>query len=130
MRLATYASRCIEHEVLMYFRSMKKSAGDLSLSDSIDTDAEGNSLSLMDVLSQEDDMLENIAAWETKARLNEYIVLLLDEREREIIRLRYGLGGNKALTQREVAAMCGISRSYVSRIEKKAIEKLRSAFEE
>lgn len=130
VRLATYVSRCIENEILMYFRSLKKSAGDLSLSDSIDTDSDGNSLSLMDVLAQEDDMLENIAAAEAVKQLNEYIDLYLDKREADILILRYGLGGTKTMTQHDVAKVCGISRSYVSRIEKKAIEKLRKAFED
>lgn len=128
VRLATYASRCIENEILMHFRAMKKCAGDLSLSDTIDTDGEGNSLSLMDILSQDDDMLENISAAEMKQQLIYYVRNVLDDRERDIIILRYGLSGGKALPQREVAEKCGISRSYVSRIEKKAIEKLRNAF--
>ncbi len=128
VRLATYASRCIENEILMHFRAMKKCAGDLSLSDTIDTDGEGNSLSLMDILSQDDDMLENISAAEMKQQLIYYVQNVLDDRERDIIILRYGLSGSKALPQREVAEKCGISRSYVSRIEKKAIEKLRNAF--
>jgi len=130
VRLATYASRCIENEILMYFRSLKKSAGDLSLSDTIDTDGDGNSLSLMDVLAQDDDMLENISAIELGQQLRCYVDTVLDEREREVVVLRYGLGGKKALPQREVAEKCGISRSYVSRIEKKAIEKLRKAFDD
>ena len=99
----------------MYFRSMKKSAGDLSLSDSIDSDGEGNSLSLMDVLSQEYDMLENISAAETSENVRKYIDAVLDEREAKIVRLRYGLTGAKPLTQRETAEKLGISRSYVSR---------------
>lgn len=130
VRLATYCSRCIENEILMHFRSMKKSAGDLSLSDAIDSDSEGNSLSLMDVLAQDDDMLENLSATETKMRLMEYIDSILDEREKRIITLRYGLYGQKAIPQRAVAEKCGISRSYVSRIEKKAIEKLKKAFDD
>ncbi len=130
VKLATYCSRCIENEVLMYFRSIKKSSGDLSLSDTIDTDGEGNSLSLMDVLAQDDDMLENISAMETKTQLLNYVDTILDSREAEIIKLRYGLYGRIPKTQRDVAELCGISRSYVSRIEKKAIEKLRFAFGE
>jgi len=130
VRLATYASRCIENEILMYFRSLKKTAGDLSLSESIDTDKEGNSLSLMDIISAPDDMLDNISARETCARLSEYIKSALTQRETEIISMRYGMGGKPPLTQREIAVICGISRSYVSRIEKKALEKLRKCFEE
>lgn len=129
VRLATYASRCIENEVLMYFRSQKKSAGDLSLSDSLEGDGDGNNLSLLDVLTEESDLLENVSRAELCRQAREYSETRLDPRESEIIRLRYGLGGKKPLTQREVAQQCGISRSYVSRIEKKALEKLRQALE-
>ncbi len=128
VKLATYASRCIENEILMYFRSMKKTAGDLSLSDSIDTDKEGNSLSLMDVICVEDDMFDNVAGEEMRRLLVKYLGNL-EQRERDILVMRYGLNGNQPMPQREVAAVCGISRSYVSRIEKKAIENLRAMFE-
>lgn len=114
----------------MYFRSTRKSAGEISLSDSIDTDGDGNSLSVMDVLAQDDDMLDNISMLETRNSVRKYIDTCLDMREAEIIKRRYGLGGQSPMTQREVAAECGISRSYVSRIEKKALEKLRGAFED
>ena len=127
VRLATYASRCCENEILMYFRALKKSSGDISLSESIDVDGDGNTLSLMDIISQEDDMAERIGDGETCMRLREYVDTVLTEREAEIIRLRYGLRGAKPLTQRETATLCGISRSYVSRIEKKALGKLREA---
>ena len=127
VRLATYASRCCENEILMYFRALKKSSGDISLSESIDVDGDGNTLSLMDIISQEDDMAERIGDGETCMRLREYVDTVLTEREAEIIRLRYGLRGAKPLTQRETATLCGISRSYVSRIEKKALEKLQEA---
>lgn len=130
VRLATYASRCIENEVLMYFRSIRKCAGDVSLSDSIDVDGDGNSLSLMDILAEEDNMLENLSILEMRDNVRGYIVKVLDERERDIINMRYGLSGKKPQTQREVAASCGISRSYVSRIEKKALEKLHKALKE
>ncbi len=130
VRLATYVSRCIENEILMYFRSLKKTAGDLSLSDSIDTDKDGNSLSLMEVISVEDDMLENLSARDTFAQLFTYIDDVLTFREAKIIAMRYGLDNTVPKTQREIAAICGISRSYVSRIEKKALEKLRKCFEE
>lgn len=130
VRLATYASRCIENEVLMYFRSLRKSAGDLSLSDTLDTDGDGNSLSLIDILAQDDDMLENLSAAEMRKNVRSYVESVLDHREQEIIRLRYGLSGQAPLPQREVAVRCGISRSYVSRIEKKALEKLRKAFDD
>lgn len=99
----------------MYFRSMKKSAGEISLSDSIDTDGDGNSLSVMDVLAQDDDMLDNLSMIETRNNVRKYIDTYLDSRESEIIKKRYGLGGHSPMTQREVAAECGISRSYVSR---------------
>lgn len=120
----------------MFFRSQKKSAGDLSLSDSIDMDGEGNSLSLIDVLAEESDMLENVSVAELCRQARESVDRVLDKREARIIRLRYGLaedeGGGEApqMTQREVAAATGISRSYVSRIEKKALEKLRKALED
>lgn len=130
VRLATYASRCIENEILMYFRSLKKTAGDLSLSDSIDTDKDGNSLSLMEVISIEDDMLDNLSARETCTQLSRYISQALTRREAEIVGMRYGLDNQPPKTQREIASMCGISRSYVSRIEKKALEKLKKCFEE
>lgn len=130
VRLATYASRCIENEILMYFRSLKKTAGDLSLSEAIDTDKDGNSLSLMDVISVEDDMLDNLSTRETCSQLNTYISEVLTERESEIIVMRYGLNNRTPKTQREIAAICGISRSYVSRIEKKALQKLQKSFEE
>lgn len=120
----------------MFFRSQKKSAGDLSLSDSIDMDGEGNSLSLIDVLAEESDLLENVSVAELCRQARESVDTVLDAREAQIIRLRYGLssgeGGADApqMTQREVAAATGISRSYVSRIEKKALEKLRKALDE
>ena len=119
VRLATYASRCIENEVLMHFRGNRKSAGDLSLSDSIDTDSDGNSLSLIDVLADEEDMSERVVQTDLCRRLSKLVDDALDEREAEILRLRYGLSGGAALTQRETAKLCGISRSYVSRLEKR-----------
>ena len=128
VRLATYASRCIENEILMYFRGTKKSANDISLSDSIDTDREGNSLSLMDVICVDEDMFEDLAGRELCGMLRSRVELL-EPREREIINLRYGLNGGQPLPQREVAKKLGISRSYVSRIEKKAIERLRELLE-
>ncbi len=130
VRLATYASRCDENEILMYFRGRKKRAGDLSLSETIDVDGDGNSLSLMDVISADDNMLEDITARETAVQLRRYIEEKLTRREADIMRLRYGLGGARPKTQQEVASICGISRSYVSRIEKKAVEKLRRCFED
>ena len=129
VRLATYASRCIENEILMFFRSQRKSASDLSLSDVVDSDGEGNSLPLMDTLAEERDMAEEISNSELGVQARACVDRVLDDREAEIIRLRYGLSGEKPLTQRQVALVSGISRSYVSRIEKKAIEKLRAALD-
>ena len=130
VRLATYASRCIENEILMYFRSQKKSAGDLSLSEALDVDGEGNGLYVMDVLSQEDDLAEQVGSRELCRSLRALIDRCLDEREAQIIRLRYGLGGGEPRTQWETARVCGISRSYVSRLEKRALGKLRLALGE
>jgi RNA polymerase sporulation-specific sigma factor len=128
-RLATYAARCIENEVLMYFRAQKRNAGELSLSETIDTDKDGNSLSLMDVVSTNDDLLEELDVRENCKQLRQSIEQVLTPREMKIITARYGLSNQKPKTQREIAASCGISRSYVSRIEKKALEKLRNAFD-
>ena len=129
VRLATYASRCIENEIRMYFRSRKKNAGEISLSDSLDGDGEDANLSLMDVLADDTDMLEAISRTELGRQARECVGRVLEPREAEIISLRYGLGGQEPLTQRETAEAKGISRSYVSRIEKKALEKLRCALE-
>lgn len=125
VRLATYASRCIENEVLMYFRSQRKTQGDVSLSDTLDAEDEGGSLSLMDVLKVEDNMLEELSIKDAGKEVRTTVERCLDEREKMVITLRYGLTGATPLTQREIAQQCGISRSYVSRIEKKALEKLR-----
>ena len=129
VRLATYASRCIENEILMYFRSRKKTAGDVSLSEALDADGEGSGLQLMDVVATEEDLADQIGGRELCRMLRENLERCLDEREARIIRLRYGLGGGKPLTQLETAGKCGISRSYVSRLEKRALEKLRAALE-
>ena len=127
VRLATYASKCAENEILMYFRSTRKNAAETLLSDALDTDGDGNSLSLLDILSDDEDMDARLQSDEMCQALRRCIGEVLDAREREIIRLRYAIGGGEPLTQRETAQRCGISRSYVSRIEKKAIEKLRAA---
>ncbi len=127
-KFATYASRCVENEILMFFRSKKKSGADVSINDPIDTDKDGNALTLMDIMSQEDDILETIDLQMKSEQLHKCIDTALNMRERQIIRLRYGLKGQIPLTQREVATRLKISRSYVSRIEKKAIEKLKIAF--
>ena len=130
VRLATYASRCIENEILMYFRSRKKTAGDVSLSEALDADGEGNGLQLMDVVAAEEDLADQIGSREQCESLRAVLDRCLDQREARIIRLRYGLGGRKPLTQLETAERCGISRSYVSRLEKRALEKLRHALDE
>ena len=124
IRLATYASRCVENEVLMYFRSRKKLQGEVSLSDAIDTDKEGGSLYLLDVVGADDTMLSDLQDREEQLLLRRLVRDCLTEREADIIRRRYGLEGHPPQTQRQVAAVYGISRSYVSRIEKRALEKL------
>lgn len=129
-RLATYAARCIENEILMYFRGQKKSATDVSLSDYIETGKDGAALSLMDVVCSDEDLFEQMSDKEIYRRLYQKIEECLDSREKRIITLRYGIGGRKPLTQREAADLCGISRSYVSRIEKKALQKLEKALTE
>lgn len=115
VRLATYASRCIENEVLMFFRSQRKSAQDLSLSDQLESDREGNTLSIGDVLAEDDDMFERVSSEELRQQVRALVDAALDAREAEIIRARYGLGGGRPMTQRETAQRLGISRSYVSR---------------
>lgn len=130
IRLATYACRCIENEILMYFRSKRKLEQEVSLSEPIDNDSDGNAISLIDVISCEDNMLEQVELSDRQQLLYHYLFHALEDREREILLLRYGLSGTHPLTQREVADHCGISRSYVSRIEKKALKKLADCFQE
>ena len=125
-RLATYAARCVENEILMYFRSRKKSAQDISLSDYIETGTDGTALSLMDVVSEDSDLLEQVMNRELSEQLHRAVETLLTPQEQQVIRLRYGLSGNPPMRQREVAQITGISRSYISRIEKRALEKLRT----
>ena len=130
VRLATYASRCIENEILMYFRSQRKLQGELSLSDSLEGgDGDDSSLSLIDVVRVDDNMLEELDLRDACAKVRRCVDACLSGREAHIIRLRYGLDDRAPLTQREIAVLCGISRSYVSRIEKKALEKLRIEYE-
>ena len=129
-RLATYACRCIENEILMYFRAQRKQSQELSLSEPIDSDSDGNAISLMDVIRCDDQMLEEIDLSDRRGLLHRYLAEELDGREREILALRYGLGGREPRTQRETAEKLGISRSYVSRIEKKALAKLAGRFGE
>lgn len=126
-KLTTYVSRCIENEILMYFRAIKKQAGDVSLSEPIDGDDEG-SLFLLDTISVPDTLAEDLDMSERQKKLYEYIAQNLDGREREIVIMRYGLFGTREYTQKEIAEIKGISRSYVSRIEKKALEKLKDRF--
>ena len=128
-RLATYAARCVENEILMYFRSQRKSSQDVSLSDYIETGTDGAALSLMDVVSDEEDLLEQVSGREDLRKLCKAVDEVLTQQERQVILLRYGLGGGTPLRQREVANRTGISRSYVSRIEKKALSKLRKVLE-
>ena len=128
-RLATYAARCIENEILMHFRSQKKLQGEVSLSDTLETDKDGNSLFLLDIVGVEDTMLEDLEAKDACLRLRRLVRECLTDREADIIERRYGLCGRSPRTQRELAADYGISRSYVSRIEKKALEKLKSAMD-
>ena len=128
-RLATYAARCVENEILMYFRAQRKSAQDVSLSDYIDTGADGAPLELMDVISEDRDLLEELTAREAEVLVRRAVEKCLTEQERQVIRLRYGLEGEEPLRQRQVAERTGISRSYVSRIEKRALEKLRAELE-
>ena len=129
-RLATYAARCVENEILMYFRSQKKSGQDVSLSDYIETGTDGAALSLMDVVSDDADLLESIVGRERVAQVRRAVDQVLSDQERQVVEMRYGLGGNQPSRQREVAQRLGISRSYVSRIEKRALEKLRRELEE
>ncbi len=127
-KFSTYAARCIENEVLMYFRSQKKSAGDKSINDVIDTDKEGNELTLVDIIVGEDNIAENL---EKKINIEKMMSLLreLDEREQKVLLLRYGLDNKPPRSQQETAKILGISRSYISRIEKRAIEKMRQGFD-
>lgn len=128
-KLATYAARCIENELLMYFRSRKKSARDVSLYEPIGTDKEGNQIRLMDIVEAEDvDVAERMDLHANVRRLRELIPQILDERERNILVMRYGLCNRIPVTQREIAQKMHISRSYVSRIEKKALKKLKNSF--
>lgn len=119
----------IANEILMYFRAQRKSAQDVSLSDYIDTGTDGAALSLMDVVGEEDDLLETVSSRESVLAVCQAVRDCLTEQERQVIVLRYGLGGGAPLRQREVAERTGVSRSYVSRIEKRALQKLRGALE-
>ncbi len=127
-RFATYAGKCLQNEILMYFRSQKKTAFESSLSDAVETDKDGNPLTYMDIISCDDDIAEQIDMKIKTKKMLDSIENVLSEREKNIIIMRYGLYCIKPQTQREVAKKLGISRSYVSRIEKSALEKLRKCF--
>lgn len=128
-RFATYAARCIENEILMHFRNVKKTAGDVYINEPIDSDPDNGSITLMDVFSDEESLIDNLDLKLKAEKLYRYIRESLDSRERMIVELRYGLRDRRPLTQREIAKKLNISRSYVSRIEKKALDKLKRRFE-
>lgn len=129
IKLSSYASRCIENEILMHFRNLKKSSQNVSLEDAVDIDKDGNTLKLMDLLSIDEDFADNLDKKLNLQKINKYLTEALTKRELQIINLRYGLNGSKPLTQREVSSIMNISRSYVSRIEKKALEKLKARYD-
>ena len=129
IKLSSYASRCIENEILMHFRNNKKSSQDISLNDTIDTDKDGNALTLMDIMACDDNIIDDIDTKMNLSLLDAYISSELTPRERKVIINRYGLYGKDVLTQRELAAQMNISRSYISRIEKKALQKLKKRYE-
>ena len=117
----------VANEILMHFRAQKKLQGEVSLTETLESGGDGNSLSLMDVIAVDDDMLEELDTRDACEKVRQCVQTCLSPRERKIITLRYGLGGQVPRTQREIAAQCGISRSYVSRIEKRALSKLEEA---
>ena len=127
IKLSSYASRCIENEILMHFRAKKKNALDISLDETIDTDKDGNALTLMDIMSSEENLIDQIDSKINLEKVNNFI-RSLPKREQTIIFMRYGLDGSEPLTQKEVAQALGISRSYVSRIEKKVIQQLSKKY--
>ena len=130
VRFATYGARCVENELLMHFRSTKKLSAEVHFDEPVDVDKNGNALTLMDIIADDDmPVADKCSLNSDLRRLCGLVNSVLDEREREIIVMRYGLGGRAAVTQREAAQKLGISRSYVSRIEKKAMEKLRAGME-
>ena len=129
IKLATYASRCIENEILMHFRAQRKLQGEVSLTETLEAAGDGGTLSLMDVIAVDDNMLEELDTRDACVKVRQCVQTCLTPRERMIITMRYGLDDRAPRTQREIAAQCGISRSYVSRIEKKALEKLQVGME-
>ena len=129
-KFATYGARCIQNEILMFFRSKKKGVCDVSINDTIDIDKDGNPLTYLDIIGVEEPIERNLDLKEYISKITDFVDTALDERENKIIVLRYGLKGYMPKTQREVAKYLNISRSYVSRIEKRALEKLRDEFGE
>ena len=127
-RFATYAAKCIQNEILMHFRSQKKLGAEVSMNDTIDVDRDGNPLTYTDVISSDENLSDDVMRRVEAERAVSLVRTRLDPRERQVITLRFGLGNTPAMTQREIAVKLGISRSYVSRIEKAAIEKLREGF--
>ena len=127
-RFATYAAKCIQNEILMHFRSQKKLSAEVSMNDTIDVDRDGNPLTYTDVISSEENLAEDVMRRVDAEKALKLVQTRLDRRERQVITLRFGLGGAPALTQREIATKLGISRSYVSRLEKAAIGKLKDGF--
>ena len=128
IRLATYAARCVENEILMFYRNKKKDGNLISVSEPIDTDSEGNPLTLIDIISVDDTICDDIDLKNKSRQLYSYIEAMASDRDRQIIIMRYGLYNQKEMTQNEIAKALGISRSYVSRIEKRVIEELREKF--
>ncbi|MBE6688117.1 MAG: sigma-70 family RNA polymerase sigma factor [Ruminococcaceae bacterium] len=124
-RFATYAGKCLQNEILMYFRSQKKISNETSINEPIEVDKDGNPLTYMDIISYDDDIVENIDIKSKSELIIRGISTRLTEREKDIVTLRYGLGSSPPITQREVAKRLGISRSYVSRLEKSALDKLK-----
>lgn len=127
-RLATYCSRCIENEILMYFRSQKKCSQDISMNEPIETDGEGNPLTLADIICTEDTIVDDLQEKSDLKKVRQLVENIADERAKTVICLRYGIGGEEPLTQQQVADFLGISRSYVSRIEKKILDDMRNEF--
>ena len=128
VRLATYAARCVENEILMFYRNKKKDGNNISVSEPIDTDSEGNPLTLIDIISVDDTICDDIDLKNKTRQLYSYVEAMESKRDKQIIILRYGLYNQKEMTQNEIAKALGISRSYVSRIEKRVIEELREKF--
>ncbi len=129
IKLSSYASRCIENEILMHFRNLKKSAQDISMNEAIDIDKDGNPLTLLDIMAVDDNIADELDLKFNSSKLNKFINEELNDREKKIIILRYGLNGCEPLTQREVAKILNISRSYVSRIEKRSLQLLKRRFD-